>query len=371
MQTAYLAPVACIQTQYLQGIRPAIIEWPKETSLEFQEQVLEATVRAKTPNKAHFITESYSTKFLKGFQLHVENTMENELLEDIILDYVDLLTKSKTGFVPSLPNNEESILFKAYPMGYDPESMKIQYLVIEEDQLQISQGTTGLVVWPAALRLFDYMNQNPSLVEGKTLLELGSGVGLCSIACRYLGAKSIIATDIDENVLARLKRNMENTSKTIEIPTDSVTKIHQITYTKPSTYTELILQPLTNSKQKAQGQFKTLKLDWETVKQEEIDEINAQIILCADVIYSPELIPYLVATLKKCLNRKSTDNNKPIAILSATIRQETTLLLFLDVCKENNVLVELLQESSKERPAASQFWVPQESTIRLLKLYMA
>jgi hypothetical protein len=53
----------------------------------------------------------------------------------------------------------------------------------------------GLKVWPASDFLISYLERTPSLIKGKKLLELGSGVGIVGIACGALGAQSIVMSD--------------------------------------------------------------------------------------------------------------------------------------------------------------------------------
>ena len=54
------------------------------------------------------------------------------------------------------------------------------------------------------------MVQNPHLIHGKNVLELGSGLGLCGIVSHHVGAKSVLLTDGDINVLANLRCNVQN-----------------------------------------------------------------------------------------------------------------------------------------------------------------
>jgi predicted nicotinamide N-methyase len=57
------------------------------------------------------------------------------------------------------------------------------------------------VAWPAAVLLARYVQKNPALVVGKTVLDLGCGSGLASVACARAGARSVIANDIDTEAL--------------------------------------------------------------------------------------------------------------------------------------------------------------------------
>ena len=59
---------------------------------------------------------------------------------------------------------------------------------------------TGGTVWHAAHRLSEYLIKNPSLVRNKRVLELGCGCGLVGLVAAALGAKSVMMTDIDNQV---------------------------------------------------------------------------------------------------------------------------------------------------------------------------
>lgn len=50
-------------------------------------------------------------------------------------------------------------------------------------------------VWPAAYVLSDYLVQNPSIVRGRSILELGAGASLPSCVASMLGASIVVATD--------------------------------------------------------------------------------------------------------------------------------------------------------------------------------
>lgn len=70
-------------------------------------------------------------------------------------------------------------------------------------------GDTGCAVWDAAVYLAKYLESNPLLVEKKRVLELGTGLGLCGIACALLGAENVTLTDL-EYILPATLRNVSN-----------------------------------------------------------------------------------------------------------------------------------------------------------------
>lgn len=73
---------------------------------------------------------------------------------------------------------------------------------------------TGGSIWHASFLLTNYLIKHTDLVKGKTILELGSGCGLCGIVCSILGAKKVIITDLPEQQ-DHLKKNILNNSESL------------------------------------------------------------------------------------------------------------------------------------------------------------
>jgi hypothetical protein len=60
--------------------------------------------------------------------------------------------------------------------------------------------STGGSVWHAGIALSQHLMKNRSIVEGKAVLELGSGCGLTGIVCAALGATKVVLTDLMEQL---------------------------------------------------------------------------------------------------------------------------------------------------------------------------
>ncbi|KAK4278850.1 hypothetical protein QN277_016638 [Acacia crassicarpa] len=67
---------------------------------------------------------------------------------------------------------------------------------------------TGQVVWPGAILLNEYLSKNSEILQGCTVIELGSGVGITGILCSRFCQK-VVLTDHNEEVLKILKKNIE------------------------------------------------------------------------------------------------------------------------------------------------------------------
>ncbi|KAK8661098.1 hypothetical protein V6N13_051999 [Hibiscus sabdariffa] len=67
---------------------------------------------------------------------------------------------------------------------------------------------TGQLVWPGAMLLNDYLSKNAQLLQGCSMIELGSGVGITGMLCSRF-CRQILLTDHNEEVLKILRRNIE------------------------------------------------------------------------------------------------------------------------------------------------------------------
>jgi len=79
---------------------------------------------------------------------------------------------------------------------------------LESRNLLTAGGITGFRTWEAAMHMGTYLCANPSLINGKPILELGTGTGYLSILCaKYLQASHVLATDGAEDVVSSLPTN--------------------------------------------------------------------------------------------------------------------------------------------------------------------
>jgi predicted nicotinamide N-methyase len=61
--------------------------------------------------------------------------------------------------------------------------------------LEQPEASIGSYLWPGAHLLSSFLQEQPALVAGLRVLELGAGCGLCGLAARCLGASSVLLTD--------------------------------------------------------------------------------------------------------------------------------------------------------------------------------
>lgn len=68
---------------------------------------------------------------------------------------------------------------------------------------------TGQLVWPGAMLLNGYLIKNAEMLQGSSVFELGSGVGITGILCSRF-CREVVMTDHNEEVLKILKKNIEH-----------------------------------------------------------------------------------------------------------------------------------------------------------------
>ncbi|XP_022756190.1 protein N-lysine methyltransferase METTL21A isoform X2 [Durio zibethinus] len=75
-------------------------------------------------------------------------------------------------------------------------------------QLFCLQSASRQLVWPGAMLLNDYLSKNAEILQGCSMIELGSGVGITGMLCSRF-CHQILLTDHNEEVLKILRRNIE------------------------------------------------------------------------------------------------------------------------------------------------------------------
>lgn len=74
----------------------------------------------------------------------------------------------------------------------------------------ISEGTTGLQTWEAAIVLSRWFINHPEKLKDRSVLELGAGTALCSITiAAYLQPKRVTITDHSRRALELCKRSLQ------------------------------------------------------------------------------------------------------------------------------------------------------------------
>ncbi|KAJ7157089.1 hypothetical protein C8R46DRAFT_1165547 [Mycena filopes] len=268
-------------------------------------------------------SKQYRRSFWKWIIPHLEKKLQTEPAEsDAEVDpriydvYLDLLSSSPAPqsyithfWSPEIQRGSASVDVGNY-----------QTTTLLESRTVIESGTTGLRTWLASLILAQYLIRNPALVHRKRVLELGSGVGFLGsvvaslqlLAGRREDVGTLTMSDINDSVLMRCRDN-------VQLPCN-----------------------LSSSHPDVRCCF----LDWSAALDPDgiapltsllHEELDADLILGADLVFDPDLITALVAVLRLSLQ----SNSRPrTALIALTVRNPTTMQKFTDAARDSGLLLE-------------------------------
>ena len=151
---------------------------------------------------------------------------------------------------------------------YDTTNIHINGKILHIQEQPNGTLGTGLTIWDGAILLTKVLEQIPSMVQGKRVLEFGSGVGLVGIAAACLGAKHVIMTDLPY-ALPLMKANVQQ-------------NIHHF-------------------QQQQQPKQQILGIDCQPCNwfhPSHLMEWSADVVLLADCVWVQDLVPPLLQTLE-------------------------------------------------------------------------
>ncbi|KAK3090413.1 hypothetical protein FSP39_011643 [Pinctada imbricata] len=323
--------------------------------------------------------------------------------------YTDLLQQGET-------DDEDMLCHKTY---FLPNGDNVS---LQESINIISQGTTGLSTWQAALNLAEWAIEKCRLFDNRKVLELGSGLGMTGLSiCKQCNVKSFTFSDCHYQVLYLLMRNIEinlsqretnsedtdltlepeNSSKekkmmksicrqlsvNSEITNESSSDIMEISYNsmvsstggiqKDYSYSDCdnfepnsIYWSTTDNENiyelRSDDRVRLAKLDWESSNKQFIESLDPDIILAADVVYDKTIIPALVFVLHILLSKTTECGEKPVAYVASTIRNEDTRDHFLI-----SLGAEGLSYTITEPPKEKVFFYDDVIPVEILKIYKA
>ncbi|KAG0652946.1 Elongation factor methyltransferase 3 [Hyphodiscus hymeniophilus] len=249
----------------------------------------------------------YQLRVLKELVKRIEESIQDwdEEVGDfpwgISDDLMNSLAPLLCSRIPSEAEAAQQKSFVRYSLSSLPSNSDDSPTVtlLESRNLVAAAGTTGFRTWEAALHLGDYLCTHASLVDGKSILELGSGTGYVSVLCsKHLGASRVLSTDGSDDVVDSLSTNFY----------------------------------LNNLQDENTIEAKELKWGHALLGSEH-PQWNAgrqvDLVLGADLTYDEAIIPPLVATFRELF-----DLYPEVQILiAATVRNQTTFQKFLETCR--------------------------------------
>lgn len=203
---------------------------------------------------------------------HAGNYLKDQT--DTEIDISESMT-TMFGISPSI-NEEIEIKVKGH-------NFKIKTLAKE---YQHTCKSTGFILWESARLMCNLLAENPSIIAGKRMLELGWGcAGICSmIAVQY--AELTVSTDGDAEILDLLKQNI----------TSNV---------KPDLIHKMIVKKLTWGN----------KEDVKAIKDISSYEGGFEVIIATDVTYNYDAISPLFETARELISNKESGDSKPALVL--------------------------------------------------------
>ncbi|NXJ03981.1 EF2KT methyltransferase, partial [Odontophorus gujanensis] len=187
-------------------------------------------------------------------------------------------------------------------------------VTVSESVAIISQGTTGLITWDAALYLAEWAAENPGVFSNRTVLELGSGVGFTGLAiCKTCNPKTYIFSDYHHCVLKQLRENIHLNGFTLEPETVSAAQAE-------------CQGQEAEGKKYQQPQLIVAELDWGSATEQQLLGLQADVIIAADVVYDPEVTLSLIGMLQKFSTLRA--DRKPEVYIALTVRNLDTYHLF-------------------------------------------
>ncbi|KAJ7992020.1 hypothetical protein DPEC_G00274250 [Dallia pectoralis] len=222
-------------------------------------------------------------------------------------------------------------------------------VTLSESVAVISEGTTGLVTWDAGVYLAEWALENTHLFTGRTVLELGSGVGLTGITvCRACRPSQYVFSDCHLSVLQRLRDNIQ---------------VNGLDNQNPPRVSHSDDGEMDNQNT---PRVSVEDLDWESVTEEQLRVMGANMVIAADVVYDPEVIGCLVKLLSKILRCSANSSSTSDVYISSTIRNPDTYNSFKQHLANAGIQHEIIDE-----PVTQVFHYNRLSAnIELIQLYI-
>ncbi len=174
-------------------------------------------------------------------------------------------------------------------------SKKNKELIMKINQ-SLQYGYSG-EVWDGALVLSYYLLKNQlkeetkSKYSNKTILELGSGTGICGLITSVMSPKHIILTDLPDKI-GILKENLEENMELIkEISPNTLIDIYGI--------------------------------DWRKEINDDLGKLDVDLIICCEIVYDEKLFDALIKTIIYFYKKDKTR-----IVFSYTFRKENEKTFF-------------------------------------------
>jgi len=318
-------------------------------------------------------SERYLRNLIRQFVRQSEKERRHVIEDDLLMEQVLWCSQRNDNVMPD-PNEPCYQVFaipEAVSAAREQAALKVRVYPMHND--------LGLKLWEGGARLAEYLIVHPHLVEGKCLVEIGSGVGLTGIAvagcCR---AKRIHMTDYTEASIQNLHRNLSINQPWLDAnpAKASVTIVSKDAACSRQGCGSIVSQ----LQRRASHLFYSSEgyLDWAAFSghrmpskwDENFSLFHADILLAADVIYDCQVIAELV-DLVWCFLAGARGR---VAIFAVTIRNEDTFRIFESAMNERHVACEYVRNTEAAGSCCHSFRkifpIGQLGSVRLFLLSM-
>lgn len=232
-----------------------------------------------------------------------------------------------------------------------------EMITLLESRATIAAGTTGLRTWRASFALAQFLVEHTDLVARRAVLELGSGTGFLGILIASLHLRfdstSAVPTDC---------------SRSADPPTIYLTDVNPCVLDRCQHNIKL---PCNRSSSHPNIEYRLL--DWcDAIFSRDslasfFANTSAEIILGADVVFDPAMVPPLVATLSVALSQ----GRPRVALIGITIRNQATISYFLQEIEKALMVVEVQHTMEDSFISLTLDQVDAELEVEILKITKA
>lgn len=169
----------------------------------------------------------------------------------------------------------------------------------------------------AAFHLAEWCVRNKQELERKRVLELGSGVGLTGLtAVNFCAPKTYYFSDCHPTVLKTLEENVR---------LNLLRKDSKRSWKEVLSNDRIEFEKVATDKSK-EVKVKVINLKWEEIDESRAEQMGIDVVIAADVLYDNSTFDALARGLKQLMCKAVN-----YAIIAATVRNESTLLDFLNI----------------------------------------